>query len=421
MLLVKFHSLSDPRHYRELLKVSRGSTVEPIPFEANRLGSAPHSLLVKGADTSSRRRVHPPMAFAQPPTGLPLSGKRPLFVPRQSFVQPLRAPRMIAPAARKMHIHTPLVPSQVLSTRAGRQILLKLDNLQPAGSFKIRGHGHLCVTAASNGVRHFISSSGGNAGAAVAHAGQALGVPVTIVVPSSTPEFMISRLRACDASVIVHGSVWDESDRHARDLVETEPPGRAIHISPFDHPLLWAGHASLVEELKDDLAGQTPAAIVVSVGGGGLFLGVAEGARRVGWGEVPIITAETEGAASFAAMVAAGGEVVRLKEIASVAKSLGALAVSQRCAEWVREGRKVLPLIVSDREAVEACSLLAVQHRVLVEPACGAAVAAVVNRPARLAGIRDGPIVVVVCGGNMVSPALLDGWIKATGATEAVL
>lgn len=361
------------------------------------------------------------MAFAQPPSVPRLTGRKSVLVSRRPMLRSSRTPKMVDPVTRKMHIHTPLVPSQPLSTQSGRDILLKLDNLQPAGSFKIRGHGHLCMSAASNGVQHFVSSSGGNAGAAVAHAGQALGVPVTIVVPSSTPEFMISRLRACDASVIVHGSVWDESDRYARELVDKEKPGKAIHISPFDHPLLWAGHASLVEELKEDLVGQTPAAIIVSVGGGGLFLGVAEGARRVGWGNVPIVTAETEGAASFAAMVAAGGEVVRLKEIASVAKSLGALAVSQKCTEWIRDGRKVLPVVVSDREAVEACSLLAVQHRVLVEPACGAAIAAVMNRPERLAGIGDGPIVVVVCGGNMTSPALLDGWIKATGATEAVL
>lgn len=246
-----------------------------------------------------------------------------------------------------------------------------------------------------------------------------LDIAVTIVVPASTPDFMIKRLRVIGAQVVVHGSVWDESDRYARELVEQEAPGRAIHISPFDHPLLWSGHASLVEELKQDLGGERPAAIVVSVGGGGLFLGVAEGTRRVGWGDVPIITAETEGAASFAAMVAAGGKVVRLAEISSLAKSLGALAVSERCAEWVREGRKVVPVVVSDREAVEGCSLLAVEHRVLVEPACGAAVAAVTRGV--FGSVGDGPVVVVVCGGNMVSPRLLDGWIEATGATEAVL
>lgn len=232
---------------------------------------------------------------------------------------------------------------------------------------------------------------------------------------------MIARLRAAGANVVVHGSVWDEADAHARELWALEPQGKAMHISPFDHPLLWAGHSTLVDELYTDMAKEKPAAIVVSVGGGGLFLGVAEGASRVGWGDVPIVTAETRGAESFAAMVAAGGEVVRLAKINSIAKSLGALAVSQRCAEWVYDGRSVVPVVVSDREAVEACSFLAVHHRVLVEPACGAAVAAVVKDGGQLDGIGEGPIIVVVCGGNMVSPALLEEWIKETEAREAVL
>lgn len=326
---------------------------------------------------------------------------------------------MVAPPASRMHVRTPLIDSPILSRLCGRRVVLKLDNLQPSGSFKIRGHGHLCATAAENGIRHFISSSGGNAGAAVAYAGQKLRVQVTIVVPASTPGFMIERLKECDAKVVVFGEVWDEADRYARELVEREGPGRAIHISPFDHPLLWAGHASLVEELREDLEGVKPAAVVVSVGGGGLFLGVAEGLRKEGWNDVAIVAAETKGAESFAKMVEAGGEVVRLGGISSIAKSLGALAVSERCAEWVREGRKVVSCVVSDKQAVEGCSVLAVKHRVLVEPACGAAVAAVMGE--KVQGIGDGVVVVVVCGGNMVSPALLEGWIRDTGATEAEL
>jgi len=74
--------------------------------------------------------------------------------------------------------------------------------------------------------------------------------------------------------------------------------------------------------------------------------------------------------------------------------------------------------VVSDREAVEACALLAEQHRVLVEPACGAAVAAVMGG---VEGLGEGNVVVVLCGGNMASPKLLEGWMKKTGAVEAGL
>lgn len=312
-------------------------------------------------------------------------------------------------ATEQLHVRTPLIHSRVLSTPT-QKVLLKLENTQPSGSFKIRGHGYLCSTAAQEGVRHFVSSSGGNAGAAVAYAGRQLGIRVTIVVPESTPQFMKERLREEGAQVVVHGKVWDVADEYAQQLAAEHD---SLHISPFDHPRLWTGHATLIDELAEQLENK-PAAVVVSVGGGGLFLGIAEGMRRNGWDDVPIVTAETDGAHSFAKMVEAK-EVVTLPEISSIAKSLGALAVSEKCAEWVRHGRTIIPRVVSDREAVEACSLLAVKHRMLVEPACGAAIAA-------LKGISlEGTIVVVVCGGNMTCPSLLQQWIQQTGADEAQL
>lgn len=320
------------------------------------------------------------------------------------------------PTTKKLHIETPLVRSVHLSEAMQTDVFLKLDNMQPGGSFKIRGHGHLVSTHFADGKRHFISSSGGNAGMAVAIAGQALGTSVTIVVPESTPAFMVQRLRRVGARVVVHGAVWDVADVRAREM--TAADASAVHVSPFDDALLWQGHATLVDEVRAQLGGaRRPAAIVVSVGGGGLFLGVAAGLRRAGWGDVPIVAAETAGANCFAEMVHAGGKVVKLEGISSIAKSLGALAVSQKCADFVSGGGRFQSVVVSDREAVEACSMLAVQHRVLVEPACGAAVAAV--RQMDKGG--DAPIVVVVCGGSMASPSLLGEWVKATGATETAL
>lgn len=264
--------------------------------------------------------------------------------------------------------------------------------------------------AAKEGVQHFVSSSGGNAGAAVAYAGKRLGVAVTIVVPESTPEFMKIRLRKEGAEVVVHGSVWDMADDYAQKLAQEKG---SLHISPFDDPRLWTGHATIIDELADELEGK-PAAIVVSVGGGGLLLGVAKGMRRKGWDDVPIIAAETEGAESFAKMLEAG-HVITLPKISSIAKSLGALAVSEGCAQLVRDGRHIISCVVTDRNAVEACSTLAVHHRTLVEPACGAAVAALDSVSI------EGTVVVIVCGGNMSSPRLLRQWIEETGATECEL
>ncbi len=87
-----------------------------------------------------------------------------------------------------LHLETPLIESDPLSLAAGRRVRLKLDNLQPPGSFKIRGIGAACEAHAQAGKRRFVSSSGGNAGIAVAYAGRRLSVPVVVVVPETTTE-----------------------------------------------------------------------------------------------------------------------------------------------------------------------------------------------------------------------------------------
>lgn len=105
-----------------------------------------------------------------------------------------------------LHIETPLIESSVLSRLTRKSVWLKLDALQPSGSFKIRGIGHACEVYAAKGARRFVSSSGGNAGLAVAFAGQELGIPVTVVVPETTTQRAKELLRSENAEVIVHGA-----------------------------------------------------------------------------------------------------------------------------------------------------------------------------------------------------------------------
>lgn len=315
-----------------------------------------------------------------------------------------------------MHVRSPLHASPHFSAVASCEVLLKMETAQPSGSYKIRGVGHLAAEAAAAGCTHLVCSSGGNAGMAVAVAGAALGLRVTVVVPRSTPAFMVARLRAEGAEVEIVGAVWDEADVRAREIVAAAVEGEVVYVSPFDDERLWEGHATVVEELAAELGAQKPGCIVVSVGGGGLFCGVVRGCERVGWGDVKVVAAETDGAASFAAMFAkGGGEPVKIDAITSIAKSLGALEVSRECRRWVRDGRGIESSVVSDRDAVQACIELATHHRALVEPACGAAIAAAVRDGQRVKG--DGPVVVIVCGGGMASPSLLSQWVKQTGAS----
>ncbi|XP_077317407.1 serine dehydratase-like isoform X3 [Lithobates pipiens] len=133
------------------------------------------------------------------------------------------------------HIVSPLKESPALSRKAGTQVLIKLENIQPVGSFKIRGIGHFCQKLAKEGCKKFVCSSGGNAGLAAAYACNKLGLPATIVVPEQTLNHVIQRLKDLGAEVVVTGKVWDDADAHAHRLAEA--PG-SVYISPFNHPLL---------------------------------------------------------------------------------------------------------------------------------------------------------------------------------------
>ena len=199
-----------------------------------------------------------------------------------------------------LHVDTPLIESRPLSLASGREIWLKLDALQPPGSFKLRGIGHACEVHHARGARRFVSSSGGNAGLAVAYAGRQLGVPVTVVVPETSTGTARALLAREQAEVIVHGASWQDANELALSRVGA---GDAF-IHPFDDPLLWHGHASMIDEVV--AAGLTFDAVVVSVGGGGLMCGVAEGLRRHGLDHVPIVAVETTVAASLRAALDAG-------------------------------------------------------------------------------------------------------------------
>jgi len=301
-----------------------------------------------------------------------------------------------------LHIRTPLIESVPLGASVDATVWLKMESAQPTGSFKLRGVGRLCAQLANQGARHLVSSSGGNAGLAVAFAGSKLGVRVTVFVPETTPDSMRDLIASYGAEVQVSGSVWDETQRFAMERVESTG---ASYVPPFDHPVLWDGHASLVDEIKDAIP--PPSAVVVAVGGGGLLSGVAEGLHRCGWADVPIIAVETEGAASFHAALEAG-EPVDIGTIHSVARSLGARKVCRRAFDWSQR-HAIIPIRITDEEAVRACRRFLDDHRVLVEPACGAALATLYENKLPLQGWLDS-VLVVVCGGAGVSMQTLDGW-----------
>lgn len=293
-----------------------------------------------------------------------------------------------------LHRHTALEHAPVLSQIYGADVWLKREDWQATSSFKIRGIGALCQHYASKGVTHLISSSGGNAGMAATYAGRVLGLKVTVVVPQTTPEFMRQRIMQQGAKLIVHGEAWDAAHEHALALAEADHCGL---VPPFDHPEIWRGNASVIEEVAQQLP-LKPAAVVVAVGGGGLMCGVLQGMHQVGWHQVPLIACETEGAASLAAAMAAG-KCVTLPAIHSIAKSLGARRVAEEAFSWTQK-HPVYSHLVSDEMVKSVCRRFLDDHRSLVEPACAAALSFAYEPPANWRG--KGPLLVIVCGGSVV-------------------
>lgn len=305
-----------------------------------------------------------------------------------------------------LHIHTPLIKSHVLPAREGQSIWLKMEALQPSGSFKLRGIGHACERYAAQGARRFISSSGGNAGIAAAYAGRKLGLPVLVVVPETTTERAIAMIRREGAEVTVHGASFQEANMLACSLLGDSD----AFIHPFDDPLLWEGHATMIDEVAQ--AGVKPDAVVLSVGGGGLMCGVVEGLRRNEMDTIPVIAVETQGADSLAQAIAAGG-LVELPAISSIATSLGARRVADQAWQVTQE-HDVRSVVVSDHAAVDACMRFVEDHRMVVEPACGASLALPYGGHPQLE--RFDKVLVIVCGGVTATVNQLQAWSAGLSA-----
>jgi len=301
-----------------------------------------------------------------------------------------------------LHMETPLVESLPLSRKAQGRVWLKMESLQPTGSFKLRGVGHACRVHAVSGAAGFLCSSGGNAGVAVAYSGRKLNIPVTVVVPETTSARAINLIEEEAAQVVVKGASWQEAHEYASAALE---PGW-VYIHPFDDPLLWEGHATIIDETVRQ--GVRPDAVVVSVGGGGLLCGVIQGLCRNGFPSVPVIAVETRGAASLSESLRQNRNVT-LDEITSIATSLGAKKVADAAYSCAVDHR-VHSHVVSDEQAVSACLQFSRDHRILVEPACGASLAAVYEPVESLESRRD--ILVVVCGGAGVTLEQLEEWSK---------
>lgn len=291
-----------------------------------------------------------------------------------------------------------------------------------------RGIGNLVLSALSESQSrhskpvHFYSSSGGNAGLACVTAATSLGYPATVVVPNSTKPSMIAKLKIAGATDVVQiGASWKEADAHLREVVlphlKEEGEEEGVYVPPFDHPKIWEGNATLVDEIHSQLPDDgRPDAIICSVGGGGLFIGVMQGLEKFGWNDVPVLAMETAGADSLSNSLK-HGENTTLPGITSIATSLGAVRVADKAFEDAQKPN-VKSVVLSDAEAAMGTWRLADDERLLVEPACGVSVAPCYD--GRLKKLLphltpDSRVVVIVCGGSNATLEMVSAYRQVYG------
>lgn len=296
-----------------------------------------------------------------------------------------------AAAIREIAIRTPLLPSETLSEAAGVSVLLKCENLQRGGSFKIRG-AYARASALPEGARRrgLVTFSSGNHARAVALAARILGARATCVMPEDVRPAKRAAVEALGARVVLAGRTSE--DRRAAALEIAEREGRTL-VPPFDDPGILAGQGTVGLEIAED--GPGTGIVCVPVGGGGLAGGIAC-ALAARLPSARVVAAEPAGADALCRSLEAG-RIVRLDRTETIADGLrplapGAVPFAAAQAHGVRGVR------VSDDEIRAAARLLLLRERLVVEPSGAAAAAAILAGRVRPPDGR--PIVAVLSGGN---------------------
>lgn len=295
---------------------------------------------------------------------------------------------------------TPLEGSRVLSARVGGPVLLKCENLQRTGSFKIRGaYVRIARIPAADRIHGVVAASAGNHAQGVALAARLVGTAATIFMPEGAPLPKVTATMAYGAEVRLAGLTVDDSLRLAQAYALQIG---ATFIHPFDHPDIIAGQGTVGLEIIEQLPDVRT--IVVGTGGGGLISGVAVAVKGL-LPHVRVVAAQAEGAASWPASLAAGMPVA-LERMRTMADGI---AVGSPGPHTFAHVSSLVDRVVtvSDEELSQALLLCLERAKLVVEPAGAAAVAAVMQRPQDF----EPPVVAVVSGGN-VDPLLLGKVIR---------
>ncbi|HET8559530.1 MAG TPA: threonine ammonia-lyase [Marmoricola sp.] len=309
----------------------------------------------------------------------------------------------IRSAAETLHgvsITTLMEESRWMSSIVGGQVLLKCENLQRTGSFKIRGaFTRISRLDDSERARGVVAASAGNHAQGVALAAQMLGIKATVFMPEGAPIPKLNATRAYGADVVFEGTVIDESLAAAVDFAQETG---AVLIHPFDHEDIVAGQGTCGLEIVE----QAPeaATVLVPTGGGGLVAGIATAVKSLR-PDVRVIGVQAEQAAAYPTSLHEGHPVA----LTSMNTMADGIAVGRPGNVPFHAIQKYVDdvVTVSEESISRALVLVLERAKLVVEPAGAVAVAAVLDHPERFAT----PAVAVLSGGN-VDPLLLGKLIR---------
>lgn len=295
--------------------------------------------------------------------------------------------------------HTPVEPSRFLTNVLGSEVLLKCENLQRTGSYKLRGaYFRMSNLTAEERAKGVIAASAGNHAQGVALAARELGIHATIFMPLGVALPKLEATREYGAEVVLEGNIFNESLKAA--LARAEETG-ATFIPPFDHEDVVTGQGTLGLEIFDEVPDVDT--VIVPIGGGGLISGLASAIKQkaasVGR-TIRVIGVQAENAAAYPPSLAAG-ERVRVDVHPTIADGI-AVAIPGVLNFDIIKGAVDEVITVTEDDTAKALLILLERAKLVVEPAGAVGVAAILAGKVRNAG----KTVAVLSGGN-IDPLLM--------------
>lgn len=292
---------------------------------------------------------------------------------------------------------TPIVADEKLSAAIGARAYLKAENLQRAGSFKIRGaYNKISRLSDEERSRGVITASAGNHAQGVALAARLTGTRATIVLPQFAPLTKIVATKSHGAEVILQGNTFDEAVAYSKKLAEENG---SLYVHAFDDDLIIAGQGTIGMEIAE--AEPATTVVVVPIGGGGIISGIAIAVKEL-LPNVRVIGVQSENVAPVKPSLAAG-HPVEIETKPTIADGIAVKHPAERTLAIIREFVDDV-VTVSEEEIAEAIFHLAQNAHLVVEGAGAAGVAALLAGKVDLK--PDDAVCAVLCGGNIDGNAL---------------